>query len=94
MDIKFEKLQRWQRTITHIKQRWGIPGVYNQEYEEFTVDDYPESEDGSYFNDDYDLADAESKAVLNVVPQEESEMSFDNQLDFTPYYYYNKLRTF
>ena len=47
------------------------------------VEEYSEF-DGSYFNDDesYD----ESKMVLNVVPQEENNVSFDKQLDFTPYY--------
>ena len=51
-------------------------------YEELEVGDYPSS-DGSYFNDDYDRS---SKAVLRVVPQTESEVNFDNKLDFTPYY--------
>ena len=47
------------------------------------VEEYSEF-DGSYFNDDesYD----ESKMVLNVVPQEENNVSFDKQLDFTPNY--------
>ncbi len=61
---------------------------FNDEYanefnEEMVVGDYPNS-DGSYFNDDYEYDD--SKAVLNVVPQEENEVPFDNQLEFTPYY--------
>lgn len=61
---------------------------FNDEYanefnEEMVVGDYPNS-DGSYFNDDYEYDD--SKAVLNVVPQEENEVTFDNQLEFTPYY--------
>ncbi|MBQ8018071.1 MAG: hypothetical protein IJ258_08210 [Methanobrevibacter sp.] len=51
-------------------------------YEEFVMDDYSES-DGSYFNDDYDES---SKAVLNVVPQQEPEVDFNKQLTFTPNY--------
>ena len=51
-------------------------------YEEAEFGDFPSS-DGSYFNDDYDRS---SKAVLNVVPQKETEVNFDKQLDFTPYY--------
>ena len=65
-----------------LKVRKEFNDYDNQEYEEFTVDDYPESEDGSYFNDEYD----DSKIVLNVVPQNDEDPSFDNQLDFTPYY--------
>ena len=55
---------------------------YN-DYDDNVVEEYSEF-DGSYFNDDesYD----ESKMVLNVVPQEENNVSFDKQLDFTPYY--------
>ncbi|WP_405265608.1 hypothetical protein [Methanobrevibacter sp.] len=51
-------------------------------YEELELGDFPSS-DGSYFNDDYDRS---SKAVLRVVPQPETEVNFDNQLDFEPYY--------
>ena len=55
---------------------------YN-DYDDNIVEEYSEF-DGSYFNDDepYD----ESKMVLNVVPQEENNVSFDKQLDFTPNY--------
>ena len=65
-----------------LKVRKEFNDYDNSEYKEFTVDDYAESNDGSYFNDEYD----DSKAVLNVVPQSEEEVSFDNKLDFTPYY--------
>ena len=34
----------------------------------------------------YDSFDDESKAVLNVVPQQEKEVDFDNQFEFKPYY--------
>jgi hypothetical protein len=47
-------------------------------YEDVT-DDYDDSFDGSYFND-------ESKTVLRVVPQEESNVDFNKQLEFTPHY--------
>ena len=56
------------------------------EFEEIIVDHPQDSFDGSYFNDDEDTYDADSKAVLNVVPQQEKEITFDKQLDFTPYY--------
>jgi hypothetical protein len=52
-------------------------------YEDLVIDDFPESSDGSYFNDTFDQ---ESKAVLKVVPQQEAEVNFDNQLAFTPNY--------
>ena len=67
-----------------LKVRREFNDEYNREFnEEMVTGDYPNS-DGSYFNDDYEYDD--SKAVLNVVPQDESEVTFDNQLEFTPYY--------
>ena len=65
-----------------LKVRKEFKDDENQNYQEFVMEDFPDS-DGSYFNDDYD---AESKAVLNVVPQQEPEVDFDNQLTFTPHY--------
>ena len=65
-----------------LKVRKEFNDYENHDYEEFVMDDYPES-DGSYFNDDYD---ENSKAVLNVVPQQETEADFDKQLTFTPHY--------
>jgi len=53
------------------------------EFKELEVDDTPSS-DGSYFNDDYEYD--ESKTVLNVAPQPEAEVDFDNELEFTPHY--------
>ena len=52
-------------------------------YDDVTAEDYPSS-DGSYFNDDYEYDD--SKSVLRVVPQSETEVNFDKQLDFVPHY--------
>lgn len=51
-------------------------------YQAMEIGDFSNS-DGSYFNDEIDQ---NSKAVLNVVPQQETEVDFDKQLDFTPYY--------
>ena len=65
-----------------LKVRKEFNDYDNQDYEEFVMEDFSDS-DGSYFNDDYD---AESKAVLNVVPQQEREVDFDKQLTFTPHY--------
>ena len=53
-------------------------------YDDLVLDDYREPDTSQYLRDDYDYDD--SKSVLNVVPQEEGELNFDNQLDFTPYY--------
>ena len=53
------------------------------EFEEFIVDDYPDSSTTSFFGSS--LKD-NPKAVLNVVPQSDEEVSFDNELTFTPHY--------
>ena len=68
-----------------LKVRKEFNDYDNVGYGNAIVDDYSSS-DGSYFNDDYDEYDASSKAVLNVVPQPETEVSFDNKLEFTPHY--------
>lgn len=53
------------------------------QYEELVVDDYPDLSTGEYLGSSFE---DNPKAVLNVVPQEESEVDFDRQLDFTPHY--------
>lgn len=53
------------------------------DYEEFVEDDYSDSSNGGFFGSS--LED-NPKAVLNVVPQPEKEVSFDKQLEFTPHY--------
>ncbi|MBP3791257.1 MAG: hypothetical protein ILA26_04425 [Methanobrevibacter sp.] len=64
----------------------------DEEYGELVFEDYPdEGPSESYLNSqgkDYlgsSLKD-NPKAVLNVVPQKESDVNFDNQLEFTPHY--------
>nr|WP_295000543.1 hypothetical protein [uncultured Methanobrevibacter sp.] len=66
-----------------LKVRKEFNDYDDSQYSELDVGDYPSS-DGSYFNDDYEYD--ESKAVLNVAPQQEEEMNFDNELEFTPHY--------
>jgi len=78
----FERSSKKSNSEGPLKVRKEFNDYENQDYEEFVMEEFPDS-DGSYFNDDYD---AESKAVLNVVPQKEPEVDFDNQLTFTPHY--------
>ncbi len=53
------------------------------ELEEFIVDDYPDSSSSGFFGSSFE---DNPKAVLNVVPQREEEVNFDNELTFTPHY--------
>ena len=84
--VSFDRESSKSKSNGPLKVRKEYNDYDDSQFDEIIVDQQQDSFDGSYFNDDYDSADAESKAVLNVVPQEESEVSFDNQLDFTPYY--------
>ena len=55
----------------------------NISYEELVLDDYPESQSSGY-GDSYE---DNPKAVLNVAPlEEQEEVNFDRQLNFTPSY--------
>lgn len=47
------------------------------------VDDYPDLRRDDYYDDEFE---DNSKAVLNVVPPQEQEVNFDNELQFTPVY--------
>ena len=53
------------------------------EYQEFVVDDYSDESTSEFFGSS---SEDNPKAVLNVVPQSDEEVSFDNELTFTPYY--------
>ena len=55
----------------------------NRDYQDFFIDEYAD-----YSNSDaYDSSFEDNpKAVLNVVPQSDEEVSFDNELTFTPHY--------
>ncbi|MBQ2666917.1 hypothetical protein [Methanobrevibacter sp.] len=53
------------------------------EFDEIIVDDYPDTSTSRFFGSSFE---DNPKAVLNVVPHEEQEVSFDNELTFTPYY--------
>ncbi|MBR4446990.1 hypothetical protein [Methanobrevibacter sp.] len=53
------------------------------EYEEFVVDDYPDSSTSEFFGTSFE---DNPKAVLNVVPQQEQEVDLDRELTFTPHY--------
>lgn len=78
----FEKKSDDNKSNGPLRVRKEFNDYDDSAFEELEIGDYPSS-DGSYFNDDYDRS---SKAVLRVVPQKESEVNFDNQLDFEPYY--------
>lgn len=56
---------------------------YDEEYPELSLDEYDEIDTSSFLRGEYE---ENPKAVLNVAPQEEAEMNFDNQLNFTPRY--------
>ena len=56
---------------------------YDDDYRDLVLDDFEEYENDPFFRDDYE---DNSKTVLNVVPQEERDLNFDRQLDFTPRY--------
>lgn len=53
-------------------------------YDDLVLDDYRESDTSQYLRDDYVYDD--TKSVLNIAPQEEAEVNFDRQLEFTPHY--------
>ena len=56
---------------------------YDDDYRDLVLDDFEEYENDPFFRDDFE---DNSKTVLNVVPQEERDLNFDRQLDFTPRY--------
>ena len=56
---------------------------YEEEYPELSLDEYEDIDTRSFLREEYD---ENPKAVLNVAPQEEAEMNFDKQLNFTPHY--------
>lgn len=55
----------------------------DSDFEEIIVDDYPDNSTSGFFGSSFE---DNPKAVLNVVPQNEHEVDFDNELTFTPYY--------
>ena len=57
---------------------------YNDgDYNDLVLDDSEEFDTSQYIRPEYE---DNPKAVLNVVPQEEPNVNFDKQLDFTPHY--------
>ncbi len=56
---------------------------YDDDYRDLVLDDFEEYENDPFFRDDFE---DNSKTVLNIVPQEERDLNFDRQLDFTPRY--------
>ncbi len=56
---------------------------YDGGYEELEVNDFETPSPRSFLRN---TVEDNPKAVLNVVSQPETEVSFDNQLDFTPHY--------
>ena len=55
----------------------------DEEYHDLVLDDYEDIDTSQYVREDYE---GNPKAVLNVVPQEEHDVDFDRQLNFTPRY--------
>jgi hypothetical protein len=55
----------------------------DEEYHDLVLDDYEGIDTSQYVREDYE---GNPKAVLNVVPQEEHDVDFDRQLNFTPRY--------
>ena len=55
----------------------------DEDYHDLVLDDYEEYDTSQFLRNDYE---DNPKAVLNVVPQEETNVDFDKQLNFTPHY--------
>ena len=55
----------------------------DEEYHDLVLDDYEDIDTSQYVREGYE---GNPKAVLNVVPQEEHDVDFDRQLNFTPRY--------
>ena len=71
--------------IPSLKPKSEFNGYDDPGYDDLVLDD--ESDEltvGEFLRDDYE--DIDSKAVLNVVPQEEVNVDYDRQLEFTPNY--------
>jgi hypothetical protein len=71
-----------------LSPRTEFNGYDDSGYDDLVLDDESGEYDTSQFvRDDYDdYDDVYSKTVLNVVPQQETDVDFDRQLDFTPRY--------
>ena len=55
----------------------------DEDYQDLVLDEYEEHDTRQFLRNDYE---DNPKAVLNVVPQEETNVDFDKQLNFTPHY--------
>ena len=66
-----------------VRLRSEFNGYDDSGYDDLELDDYEQYDTSQFIRDEY-LDD--SKAVLNVVPQEESNVDFNKQLTFTPHY--------
>ena len=80
------------RVFERKSNKKSAPLKLNKNYEDYDdevsgvgleVDDYPDLRRDDYYDDEFE---DNSKAVLNVVPPQEQEVNFDNELQFTPVY--------
>lgn len=55
----------------------------DEDYQDLVLDDYEEYDSSPFLDGGYE---ENPKAVLNVVPQEETDFDFNKQLNFTPHY--------
>ena len=86
-NINSPSLNRFEKKSENPNQPLRVRREFNEyddtDYDELVLEDYQESPSRRYSREFFE---DNPKAVLNVVPQEEREVNFDNQLNFTPYY--------
>ena len=82
---RFNKLNRKSKENRNsLRVQRNYDDYDDEGYDDLVLDDYRESDTSQYLRDDYVYDD--TKSVLNIAPQEEAEVNFDRQLEFTPHY--------
>jgi len=83
----FRSFNGIERKTTDDKQPLRVRKEFNDYddggYEDFVVDEYPDSSTSEFFGTSFE---DNSNEGLNAVSQQESEVDFSKQLDFTPHY--------
>ncbi len=87
-NINTPKFNKLERKSNDDKPRLRVQNDFNEyddsDYNDLVLDDdYREFDTSQYIREDYE---DNPKAVFNVVPQEEADVNFDKQLNFTPHY--------
>ncbi len=83
---KFNKLEKKSKdNKTSLRVQRNYDEYDDLGYDDLVLDEYREQDTSPYLMDDYEDYD-DSKSVLNVVAQDEAQVNFDRELDFTPHY--------